>query len=162
MIFAVGEDNDDFTGLTFWVKRGHTLLNGCADGSALHRDGLRANGIQKQLDCSQIECQWSLHIGVSCKNHKTSPVAIQTSDDAFYGALGKVEPGHAQVFRHHRAAHIKGYHNVDAFGFHFFKAGPCFRRQHAHGQECQRCAPDQKLPNGPSWAGVGPQSFAQL
>ncbi len=77
------------------------MLNGGADGGSLNGHGFRANGIEKQLDRGQVEGQWSLHVGIACKDHESSTVAIQTANDALNGALGKIEPRHPQVFRHH-------------------------------------------------------------
>ena len=162
MVFAIGQNHDNLARLTFRIKRGGTQFDGGAYGGALDRYGFRADGIQEQFDGGQVQGEGGLHIGISSKNHQSRAVTIQAAHNAFYGSFGQVEPGHSQILCHHRPAHIQRNHDVHTFGFYFFE--PCTRLggQHAHGQKCDGCAPDNELPNRPSWTGMRPQCLAQF
>ena len=162
VVLAIRQQQDHPSRLALRVKGVCGQGQGGTDRRALQGDRFGANGIEEQLDGSQVLRQRSLHIGFARKDDEADAVPIELLDHAFDAPLGQVQPGHADVLREHGAADVEGDHDVHAFGFHFLHARAPFGVQHADGEQREGGAPHEEFPDGTPGAGIRPQRAAEF
>ena len=93
VVLAVRQQQDYPSRLALRVKGVCGQGQGGTDRRTLQWDRFSANGVEKQLDGSQVLRQRSLHIGFAGEDNEANAVPIELLDHAFDAALGEVQSG---------------------------------------------------------------------
>ena len=150
VVFTVRQHNNDLGSGGFWIEACSCHFDGTAHCSALHRNDVCGDVVEKQFRGGVIGCDGALHIGVTREHHQPDAVAIERPDEPLDRSACQSHPLHPDVFRQHAVRHIHRDHDVHTFRSDFLQTRTDFRVEHPDEGSGQRRTPNQEPPNIPN------------
>ncbi len=137
--FAIGDDQNNFTGVGCFFKRIHTGTDGFGQMGPAHGQISGGQRLEKNMKRLMIQGQGTLQQGSSGKSHQSDPVGFhhaQQVDDFSFGPLHSIG---FDILCQHTPGTVQGDHDIHPLLLNGFPAKPpSGAGQGRQGQDCRR------------------------